>query len=204
MKLFFCLFILISPPSCFTQEKSKVQIVEDLLIEIGSYKNISVDFNLLYENTKLDVKTNKKGKLKIEKNKFNLELDEQIIINNGEFQWTYLKDLNEVQITNNEITVGLSNLSDLLKISKNDYKILFLKDQLNFQFFELIPKKINSFIKIQIKVQKQNRTISEIKIFDKDGGNFIYSINKFKYNIEINSFYFDSSKFPDIEIIDLR
>ncbi len=204
MKLFFCLFILISHLTCSSQEKSKEQIIEDLLIEIDSYKNISIDFNLLYENTKLDVKTNKKGKLKIEKDKFNLELDNQIIINNGEFQWTYLKDLNEVQITNNEITVGLSNLSDLLTISKNDYKILYLKDQLNFQFFELIPKKINSFIKIKIKVQKHNRTISEIKVFDKDGGNFIYSINKFKYNLEINSFYFDSSKFPGIEIIDLR
>tara|TARA_B100000900_G_scaffold132063_1_gene111785 strand:+ start:562 stop:1176 length:615 start_codon:yes stop_codon:yes gene_type:complete len=204
MKLFFCLFILISHLTCSSQEKSKEQIIEDLLIEIDSYKNISIDFNLLYENTKLDVKTNKKGKLKIEKDKFNLELDNQIIINNGEFQWTYLKDLNEVQITNNEITVGLSNFSDLLKISKNDYKILFLKDQLNFQLFELIPKKIKSFIKMQIKVQKHNRTISEIKVFDKDGGNFIYSINKFKYNEEINSFYFDSSKFPGIEIIDLR
>tara|TARA_B100001109_G_C18830751_1_gene459416 strand:- start:795 stop:1409 length:615 start_codon:yes stop_codon:yes gene_type:complete len=204
MKLFFCLFILISHLTCSSQEKSKEQIIEDLLIEIDSYKNISIDFNLLYENTKLDVKTNKKGKLKIEKDKFNLELDNQIIINNGEFQWTYLKDLNEVQITNNEITVGLSNFSDLLKISKNDYKILFLKDQLNFQLFELIPKKIKSFIKMQIKVQKHNRTISEIKVFDKDGGNFIYSINKFKYNQEINSFYFDSSKFPGIEIIDLR
>jgi outer membrane lipoprotein-sorting protein len=204
MKLLFCLFILIAPHSSSSQEKIKEQIIEDLLIEIGTYKNISIDFNLHYENTRLDVKTNKKGKLKIEKDKFNLELDDQIIINNGEFQWTYLKDLNEVQITNNEIDVGLSNFSDLLKISKNDYKISLLEDQLNFQLFELIPKKINSFIKIQIKVEKYNRTISEIKVFDKDGGNFIYSINKFKYDQKINSFYFDSSKFPGIEIIDLR
>ena len=204
MKLFFCFLILISSISSFSNEKTKEEIIDDIITKISGYKNISIDFDLLYENISLDIKTNKKGKLVLENDKFSIDLDEQIIINNGEYQWTYLKNLNEVQITNNEITVGLSKLSDLLKISKNDYKILYLKDQLNFQFFELIPKKINSFIKIQIKVQKQNRTISEIKVFDKDGGNFIYSINKFKYNLEMNSFYFDPSKFPGIEIIDLR
>ena len=131
-------------------------------------------------------------------------MDEQIIINNGDIQWTYIKDINEVQISNNELTEGVSNLSDLFKISKNDYKILFLKDEINFYLIELIPKTIKSFIKIQIKFQKQNKEISEIKVFDKEGGKFIYSINKLTYDLEINSFYFDTSKFPGIEIIDLR
>ena len=69
---------------------------------------------------------------------------------------------------------------------------------------ELIPKTIKSFIKIQIKFQKQNKEISEIKVFDKEGGKFTYSVNRLKYDLEINSFYFDTSKFPGIEIIDLR
>ena len=127
-----------------------------------------------------------------------------MIINNGDIQWTYLKDINEVQISNNEITTGVSKLSDLFKISKNDYKILFLKDEINFYLIELIPKTIKPFIKIQIKFQKQNKEISEIKVFDKEGGKFTYSVNRLKYDLEINSFYFDTSKFPGIEIIDLR
>ena len=92
----------------------------------------------------------------------------------------------------------------MFKISKNDYKILFLNDEINFYLIELVPKTIKSFIKIQIKFQKQNKEISEIKVFDKEGGKFIYSINKLTYDLEINSFYFDTSKFPGIEIIDLR
>ena len=44
----------------------------------------------------------------------------------------------------------------------------------------------------------------KLKVFDKEGGKFIYSINKLTYDLEINSFYFDTSKFPGIEIIDLR
>ena len=204
MKLFFCFLILISTISSFSNEKIKEEILDDIVTKISGYKNISIDFDLLYENVSLDIKTNKKGKLILENDKFSIDLDEQIIINNGDIQWTYLKDINEVQITKNEITAGLSNLSDLFKISKNDYKILFLKDEINFYLIELIPKTIKSFIKIQIKFEKQNKEISEIKVFDKEGGKFIYSINKLKYDLEINSFYFDTSKFPGIEIIDLR
>ena len=204
MKLFLCFLILISWISSFSNEKIKEEILDYIVTKISSYKNISIDFDLLYENISLDIKTNKKGKLILENDKFSIDLDEQIIINNGDIQWTYLKDINEVQISNNELTAGLSNLSDLFKISKNDYKILFLKDEINFYLIELIPKTIKSFIKIQIKFQKQNKEISEIKVFDKEGGKFIYSINKLKYDLEINSFYFDTSKFPGIEIIDLR
>ena len=204
MKLFFCFLILISSISSFSNEKIKEEILDDIVTKISSYKNISIDFDLLYENISLDIKTNKKGKLILENDKFSINLDEQIIINNGDIQWTYLKDINEVQISNNELTAGVSNLSDLFKISKNDYKILFLKDEINFYLIELIPKTIKSFVKIQIKFQKQNKEISEIKVFDKEGGKFTYSINRLKYDLEINSFYFDTSKFPGIEIIDLR
>lgn len=204
MKLFFCFLILLSSISSFSNEKIKEEIIDDIVTKISGYKNISIDFDLLYENISLDIKTNKKGKLILENDKFSIDLDEQIIINNGDIQWTYLKDINEVQITKNEITAGLSNLSDLFKISKNDYKILFLKDEINFYMIELIPKTIKSFIKIQIKFQKQYKEISEIKVFDKEGGKFIYTINKLKYNKETNSFDFDTSKFPGIEIIDLR
>jgi len=204
MKLFLYFLILISSISSFSNEKIKEEILDYIVTKISSYKNISIDFDLLYENISLDIKTNKKGKLILENDKFSIDLDEQIIINNGDIQWTYLKDINEVQISNNELTAGVSNLSDLFKISKNDYKILFLKDEINFYLIELIPKTIKSFIKIQIKFQKQNKEISEIKVFDKEGGKFIYSINKLKYDLEINSFYFDTSKFPGIEIIDLR
>ena len=204
MKLFFCFLFLISSILSFSDEKIKGEIIDDIVTKISGYKNISIDFDLLYENISLDIKTNKKGKLILENDKFSIDLDEQIIINNGDIQWTYLKDINEVQISNNELTAGVSNLSDLFKISKNDYKILFLKDEINFYLIELIPKTIKSFVKIQIKLQKQNKEISEIKVFDKEGGKFIYSINKLKYDLEINSFYFDTSKFPGIEIIDLR
>lgn len=204
MKLLFCFLILISSISSFSNEKIKEEILDDIVTKISGYKNISIDFDLLYENISLDIKTNKKGKLILENDKFSIDLDEQIIINNGDIQWTYIKDINEVQISNNELTEGVSNLSDLFKISKNDYKILFLNDEINFYLIELIPKTIKSFIKIQIKFQKQNKEISEIKVFDKEGGKFIYSINKLTYDLEINSFYFDTSKFPGIEIIDLR
>ena len=204
MKLFFCFLILISSISSFSNEKIKEEVLDDIVTKISGYKNISIDFDLLYENISLDIKTNKKGKLILENDKFSIDLDEQIIINNGDIQWTYLKDINEVQISNNELKVGVSNLSDLFKISKNDYKILFLKDEVNFYLIELIPKTIKSFIKIQIKFQKQNKEISEIKVFDKEGGKFIYSINKLTYDLEINPFYFDTSRFPGIEIIDLR
>ena len=204
MKLFFYFLFLLSSISSFSNEKIKEEIIDDIVSKISSYKNISINFDLLYENTSLNIKTNKKGKLVLENDKFSIDLDEQIIINNGDIQWTYLKDINEVQITNNDITTGISNLSDLFKISKNDNKILLLKDEINFYLIELIPKTIKSFIKIQIKVQKQDKKISEIKVFDKEGGKFIYSISKLKYDLEINSFYFDTSKFPGIEIIDLR
>ena len=66
MKLFFCFLILISSISSFSNEKIKEEILDDIVTKISGYKNISIDFDLLYENISLDIKTNKKGKLILE------------------------------------------------------------------------------------------------------------------------------------------
>ena len=80
MKLFFCFLILISSISNFSDEKIKGEIIDDIVTKISGYKNISIYFDLLYENISLEIKTNKKGKLILENDKFSINLDEQIII----------------------------------------------------------------------------------------------------------------------------
>ena len=39
---------------------------------------------------------------------------------------------------------------------------------------------------------------------DKNGGTYDYLINNFEFNITLDEFEFESKKYPEIEIIDLR
>jgi outer membrane lipoprotein-sorting protein len=75
------------------------------------------------------------------------------------------------------------------------------------QLIELTPDdNKKSYFKIQLTIDKAGKYVNEAKVFDKNGNIYTYSIVKFTPNAAVTDdlFSFNKSKYPGVEIVDLR
>jgi outer membrane lipoprotein-sorting protein len=162
----------------------------------------------MIENKNQNINEKQEGIIEIAKEKFRLQLEDQFIVNNGESQWIYLVDMNEVQIINNSDLNELMNPINIFTIYERDYKYNYVgttsENGLQIQNINLFPKTSKEFIKINIEIDASKNQLRKIKIYDKNGGTLSYKIKKISVNTKLEPFIFDTKNYADIEIIDLR
>ena len=207
-KLIIIFLTIILNTMLFAQNDLAKNILDQLSLTTKSYKNITIKFNFTFINESQDIKENHKGKLILNNNNFRLEMNNQTIINNGETQWIFLNDLNEVQIMEHDPEDDTMNPNKIFSIYEEDYKYnyieLKLEDEKKIHLIDLFPKQSNEFLKINIAINADKNQLERIKIYDKNGGNYTYSIISFITNTNIEPFIFNINEFPDIEVIDFR
>jgi len=213
-KIIISLIILIISISCYCQEHIAKDILENLRKKTQTYQNITINFDLNYIwgdseiTNKKQISNTKSGTLTSQEDKFILEFDNQIIINNGKTQWIYLSDMNEVQIVNSDTDNSLISPNKLLTIYEKDYKYNYVGSETEgskyLQIIDLFPKESTEFIKITIAIDSSKNVLDKIILKDKSGGKYIYLIKSFKSNTKTKTFNFNIEDFPGIEVIDLR
>ena len=194
----------------YAQDEKSNEILQQLSLNTQAYKNIDVDFNFKFENVTQEISENQKGNIKIESNKFRLELNQQIIISDDTTQWIYLKESNELQIMEYDSLDDMISPNKLFTIYeegyKNSYVELKSESDITLHIIDLFPIESNAFQKIQLQINSEKIQLHNIILFDKNGGSFTYLITKFSTdnNLDDNLFKFNSEEYPEIEIIDLR
>ena len=185
------------------QNKSENNII-DKLQNAKLYKNmiINFDFENKYE------KINESGTLLFNENGFQLKIQDQTIINNGETQWIYLSKINEVQIIKNDPEEWLMNPNNLFSFDQENYRYNYIgkttEGGKSLEIVELFPKEKKSFAKINITINTKNNQIEKISIYDNNEWVYRYLIKSIKSNKKNTNFTFDPNDYEDIEIIDLR
>ena len=206
MKYLITLFLSFSV-TVFSQDAS--QILNSLSEKTKSYKNISIDFDFKYENELEDIREKKSGKIIIENEKFKLEIDDQIIVCNGKDQWIYSKETNEVQILEYDRTNEFMNPKNLLNIYEKGYNYRYDKEiEIDSKFYHLIDlfpnEENNEIIKISLAISKDENMVKKIEAFESNGAIYTYTVIKSRYNRKNLKFDFNTSKYENIYIIDLR
>ena len=185
------------------------KIIDELNKKTASHKNISIDFELKYEN-EIDSITEKKiGKISIEGNKYRLEIDQQLIVSNSIDQWIYSKETNEVQIMKYDSENEFMNPSNLLKIYEKDYNFRYQKEyEFNSTFYHVISlfpnEENNDILKIDLTIDMKKSIIKKIQAFESSGAIFSYNILKYRFDLKNLNFEFNTKEYEDIYIIDLR
>ena len=83
MKKYLIIFLLFIYNISFTQEKIVNQILDDMFQNTSMYDNSTINFLFNYKNQNLDINTDQEGTIIIQGEKFNLQIDNQLIINDG-------------------------------------------------------------------------------------------------------------------------
>jgi outer membrane lipoprotein-sorting protein len=144
--------------------------------------------------------------------KFKLNMAGQEIYNNGKELFTYVKETNEVNITEYDSSEDSPfSPSNIYTIYKKGYNYKFVKEEniggKTLEIVELIPQnKDGNVNKIQIGVNKADQSIANWKIWDNGGKITVFEVSAFKPNVPASdaSFTFNKGKYPGVEVIDLR
>ncbi len=198
-------FLLCLPLLMFCQENKAKSILDNLSKKTESYSTIEAHFNNTFISIDAGVNEQQNGILYIKDNSYRLELESQIIMSDGETNWIYLKDEQEVNITESDEEEDF-NPSKIFSIYENDYKFNFIKEESDKYYIELYPKTEGMFSKLELVILKTKMEIYSLTMFDKNNSQYSYIISKFIKNKDLpNGFFqFNELENPDVDVIDLR
>jgi len=190
----------------FGQDDKANDILKQLSENTRSYETMDVDFDFNFVNLSQDINEAQKGNIKIHKNKFRLNLNQQLIISDDSTQWIFLKESNELQIMEYDSEDDMLSPNKLFTIYENGYKSNYVETTESNHVIDLFPIESNEFKNIQIQVDINKIQLKKIILFDKNGGSFSYVITRFETNNDLASelFKFNVEDYNDVEIIDLR
>lgn len=193
------------------KDKRAEQILNEVSAKYKSYKTVQADFTFTVEQSNNVPQSTQSGTIYLEGNRYKLTLDEQEIICDSRTIWTYLKEANEVQISSFEANEDNIAPTDLFTIYEKDFLYGFVEERnvagKTFQIIDLTPNdKSKSYFKVRLSIDKTAKSIRSAEIFEKSGNRYTYEIKKFIANPVFPAafFSFDTSKYPGIEVVDLR
>ena len=203
-KLFFILTML--PIMLLAQNQKAKSILDQLSEKTKSYTSIEAKFTNTFKSTVTEINESQTGTIFTKNNSYRLEMNGQTIISDGETNWIYLKDENEVNITEIDDDENEINPSKIFTIYESGYKYKFIKEDKESYHINLFPNENGPFSKIELFINKPKMQISSFIMFDKQGSIYKYTIDSFIVNKEIEDefFMFQTSNYPNIEVIDLR
>jgi outer membrane lipoprotein-sorting protein len=206
-KLFTTLLIAFGT-TLFAQDQVAKDVLDRLSSTTKSYKNMTVDFDFIFENKNQNINEKQKGILVLQEEMFRLEMEDQIIINDGESQWIYLADMNEVQIMEHDPEEQIMSPNKLFTIYEEGYKYNYVGAEAEkgkrLQIIDLFPEESGAFMKITLAVDAAKNQLHKITMHDKNGGTYAYLVTSFKSNTAIAPFIFKTVDYPGVEAIDLR
>ncbi|MDR1887746.1 MAG: outer membrane lipoprotein carrier protein LolA [Prevotellaceae bacterium] len=198
----------------FADSQRGVEEVLNRLSEtIASYRCLYFEYTLKIEDIHLRTSEMQDGKVLMKGNKYRLSTKAIDLYNDGTIQWQYLKDDNEVMISladsaSDIVTNPLGFILGDKKEFKQKLKGEVIEDGLNLLEIDFYPWNLKtpySYIRVRIDDEKQKPY--SIRYLGKDGVNYTIKIKNYSPNIEMpenEEFVFEPSKYPDVEIVDLR
>ena len=197
-------------PAFAQKDKRAGDILDAMSAKYKSYASYQTVFT--YTAGSGAAKDSYKGDLIVKGAKFRLKLAGQEVFNDGKTLSTYVKESNEVNVQDyDDSATGEFNPSTIYTIYKKGFGYKFLKEVKQggrtLEVIELLPEKKKAQIaRLQISVDKNDKSVRNWQITDKDGKLTTYVIDKFTPNTGMadSYFVFDKSKYPGVEVVDLR
>ncbi len=195
-------------------DPAALQLLNKLKAKYESFDNMKMDFSLEIEIPEEEMLV-QKGQIFQHDKKFHLDFEQQAVISNGDLVWIHLKNNNEVQIHSAamlEEEDSFMSPQNLLKLYESDAFIFAISDEIvrdgkTVALIECKPIDSESeFSKLRMTVDTKKINMVSVKAFSKDGSRYTFINDELASNIDIPSdkFQFDTKKFPDIYVEDMR
>ena len=190
------------------------KILDAVSKKVSQSKGIRIKFTYTTDNRQNNYHDTQKGYVFLEGQKFKVIIPKTEIISDGKSVWTYMKEDNEVTISETDTSeVSIFNPGKLFTAYKHGFKYLLIGvetiDNIKYNVIDLYPEDTENspYSIIRIKINKTTNEIYSLKTSGKSGVDYTFKVIEYKTNIKLPEilFNFDKTKYPgDIEITDMR
>ena len=211
MKNIITLFLSIC--TILTNVLAQNELATDILAKLSeatkAYTSIAIEFDHIFTNKNAGINKKNSGTLILKGEQFRIDMEKQLIVNNGTTHWIYLKEMNELTIMDydSEDEDALSP-NKLFTVYNEDYKNAYVQAKSingeRMHIIDLFPKESGPIMKIRLTINALKNQISILALYDKNGGVYAYNIKSFKADLDVVPFNFDATNYPEVEVIDLR
>jgi len=195
--LFICLGF-----SVFAQSNKAVSLIDGMQKKYKAMGSFSANFTYQTEGA-----GTMSGSITVKGTKFRLKTAGQEIFNNGKEVATYIKEINEVNISSFDPSEGDLNPAKIYSFDKKAYKIELKGEAAGISTVELSPLTKGTQVKsIALKINSKDLSVNEWTIINKSGKKQHFKVAKLnqKANADDKFFSFDKKAFPGVEVNDLR
>jgi outer membrane lipoprotein-sorting protein len=219
MKSLFYLLICtasVSIPVFSQQDPAAKEILEKFTRKAESDYPVRIEFEYTYESLIDNETFTDTGDLVLNRNQYRLIFRDSEIYCNGESMWNYLVSEDEVYISDPAASTEnddffLSNPEKLFSFYDDNFKYRLTGElkYLDNDYYQvdLFPFDLNkSFHTITLLIRKDNYRLYSIRTKGKQGVNHTFKITSYQPGSKTtpDTFRFDPSRHPEIEVIDTR
>jgi outer membrane lipoprotein-sorting protein len=171
--------------------------------------SISMKFTMETIDQAEGTTNNSSGSIILSRDRYRIDLSDNIIWFNGETLWSYLPVEKEVTISKPERKENsfLSKPSAVFSVYKKGYKVRLLEETSGSYLIDLYPEDINSdHVRIRLNISKPALDLKSLEYKYKNGITAILTVREYdlKQQPDNSEFTFSPDKYKGVEIIDMR
>jgi outer membrane lipoprotein-sorting protein len=197
--------------SSYAQDTKAKAILDAVKQKYQSIQAYSANFIYTIDSPTARTSESLKGDITIKGSKFYLKLPDQHIITDNKTQWTFLKESNEVNISDYEPDESEITPDKIYTIYEKNYEYVYVEEKVEngkkYHIIDFKPKDKNAKIfKIRVKVVKDANSIKSWELFERNSNRYLYTITKFaEVRVGDGYFKYNPANYPSKpEVQDLR
>jgi outer membrane lipoprotein carrier protein len=203
-------------PSKVGQDPAARKILDQLASQAQADYPISLSFDYIYESLQDNQTDTESGTLILQHEKFRLSIGESEVFCDGQTMWHHIESANEVYISDpmdsqDDDEFFLSNPSELFTFYREDYKYRLTRELSHegkqYDEVDLFPNDLNkSYHTIKLLISKDDRRLHSAEVLGKHGENHTVIVRDYRKKVPVTdeTFVFDPSSHPGIEVVDTR
>lgn len=171
--------------------------------------SVSMKFDLITINLAENTKDTLEGSVIISKDKYKLDLPDNIIWFNGATSWSYLPAEKEVTITkaDKKDNSFQSRPSQIFSMYKKGYKTRLVEEKTDSYIVDLYPEDIKGeMLRVRLVIGKSLQNLISLEYKKRDGT--IITLHVKEYNLKTvpnsDTFVFHQENFKGVEVVDMR
>lgn len=202
--------LLLFPPNIFGQkDQEAIKILDKFADNALKAPSVSMKFKLVNKNQAENTVDTLAGSVILSKDKYKLDLPDNIIWYDGETSWSYLPAEQEVTITkaNKKDNSFQSRPSLIFTMYKKDYKCRLIEEKSDSYIIDLYPEDIkNEILRVRLSIGKPLFNLISLEYKRRDGVIATLLVNEYnlKTQTEQGAFVFQKEKYKGVEVNDMR
>lgn len=186
-----------------------VSILDKFSAAASSAPSVSMKFLLITVDQLENSEDTLAGSIILNKDRYKLDLPDNIIWYNGKTSWSYLPAEQEVTITNpeDEGESFQSRPSMIFTMYKTGFKCRLLEERNDSYIIDLYPEDVkHELIRVRLTIEKPSLNLRNFEYKRRDGITLTLIVRDYNLKIspEESLFTFSPSKYKGVEIIDMR